>query len=53
MVMNPNVLMDLARMRNEELLIAAEKARLVRLAVPEPHAPVEPPSDVLWRRLTA
>jgi hypothetical protein len=50
MDLNPNVMMDLARMRHEELLVAAEKARLVRSTAPDRHAPLEPPSDLQWRR---
>jgi hypothetical protein len=53
MVMNPNVLMDLTRLRNEELLVAAERARLARSAAPDQHSPLEPPPDVQWRRSTA
>jgi hypothetical protein len=53
MVLNPNVLMDLTRLRNEELLAAAEKARLARSAAPEQHSPMDPPPEVQWRRSTA
>jgi hypothetical protein len=53
MQMNPNLMLELARMRQEELLVKAEKARLVRRAVPDRHAPMEPPPDVNWRRSTA
>jgi hypothetical protein len=53
MVMNPNVLMDLTRLRNEELLVAAEKARLARSAAPERHSPADPPRDIRWRRSKA
>jgi hypothetical protein len=50
MDMNPNVMMDLARMGHEERLVSAQKARLVRSAAPEAHAPLEPPAEVHWRR---
>jgi hypothetical protein len=50
MDMNPSMMMDLARMRHEERLVAAEKARLVRSAAPDRHAPLEPPADIRWRR---
>jgi hypothetical protein len=53
MVMNPNVLMDLIRLRNEELLVAAERARLARSAAPDQHSPLEPAPEVWWRRSTA
>jgi hypothetical protein len=52
MDLNPKVMMDLARMRHEELLVAAQKARLVRSAVPDRHAPLEPTADLEWRRAT-
>jgi hypothetical protein len=50
MDMNPNVMMDLARLGHEERLVSAQKARLVRSAAPEAHAPLEPPAEVHWRR---
>ena len=46
----------IATMRNLESagelqnIVAAEKGRLVRSTAPDPHAPLEPPADLQWRR---
>jgi hypothetical protein len=53
MVMNPNVLMDLIRLQNQELLVAAERARLASSAAPDEHSPQEQAPEVWWRRSTA
>lgn len=50
MDMNPNLLMDMALMRQRELLAAAQKARLARRTAPDQHSPLEPASDVEWWR---
>jgi hypothetical protein len=52
MDLNPNVMMDLARMRHQERLVATQKARLARTTAPDRHSPLEPAVDVeWWRRL--
>jgi hypothetical protein len=56
MDLNPNVLMDLAQIRNQEMLVAAQRARLARSATPERHSPLEPPTErqlartIVWPR---
>jgi hypothetical protein len=52
MDLNPNVLMDLARIRNHEMLVAAERARLARSVAPEQHSPLEPPTERQLARST-
>jgi hypothetical protein len=42
MDLNPNVLMDLARIRNQEMLVTARRARLARTAAAEQHSRLEP-----------
>jgi hypothetical protein len=53
MDLNPNVLMDLARIRNHEMLAAAERKRLARTGAPERHSPLEPPTELRQTRSTA
>jgi hypothetical protein len=53
MILNPNAMWDLARLRNHELLVDAQRARLARGSAPEQHSPLEPPQDIDWRRSKA
>jgi hypothetical protein len=52
MILNPNVMWDLARLRNHEVLVEAERARVAHGAAPEKHSPLEPQLDFEWRRST-
>jgi hypothetical protein len=45
MDLNPNVLMELALMRNQETLVAAQRGRLARSAALERYSPPERPQD--------
>jgi hypothetical protein len=42
MELNPNVLMDLARIRHQEMLVAAQRARLARSTADERSSSLEP-----------
>src|ERR1700730_6162020 len=53
MDLNPNVLMDLARLRTHEMLVAAERRRLARTAAPERHSSLEPPTELRQTPSTA
>jgi hypothetical protein len=53
MDLNPNVLMDLALLRNHEMLVAAERRRLARTAAPERHSSQEPPKELRQTPSTA